>query len=306
MIEEGEVGVCPLSVIIVNHNAGKLLGDCVQAILKQVREVIVVDNASTDGSLATLRTQNDQSALRLIESARNLGFAAACNLAVQAARQPYLLFLNPDSLPEPGALARMLKVLQQHPEAGMAGGLLKNPDGSEQRGGRRALPTPWRSFVSAFGLTRFSGRWPHLFFDFNLHRQPLPQQPISVEAISGALMLVRREAMEAVGPWDEGYFLHCEDLDWCLRFHQKGWDILFVPDAPVVHYQGTSSRARPLFVEWHKHRGMLRFYRKFFRQHYPGPLMVFVAAGVWLHFGLVAIHHTGRRILDAALGRRHD
>ena len=309
MIKEGDGDrpqLAPISVIIVNHNAGALLGDCIQAVLGQVREVIVVDNASTDDSLAPLRTQADQSVLRLIESRQNLGFAAACNLGVRTAQQPYVLFLNPDSLPAPGTPARLLQVLQQHPEAGMVGGLLLNPDGSEQRGGRRALPTPWRTFVGAFGLTRFSRCWPRLFFDFHLHRQPLPQHPISVEAISGALMLVRREAMEAVGPWDEGYFLHCEDLDWCLRFHQKGWDILFVPDAPVVHHQGTSSRARPLFVAWHKHRGMLRFYRKFFRQHYPGPLMWLVAAGVWLRFGLVAVHHMGRRILDAVVGRRHD
>jgi len=278
----------PLSVIIVNHNAGALLGECVQAVQKQAaREVIVVDNASTDESLSLLRARVESDVLSIIETGHNLGFAAACNIGVRAATQPFLLFLNPDGIPAPGSLARLLQVLEQHPHAGMVGGLLLNPDGTEQRGGRRAIPTPGRVLMRD---------------DFNLHRTPLPQQPTPVEAISGALMLVRREAMEAVGPWDEGYFLHCEDLDWCLRFRQKGWDILFVPDAPVVHYQGACSRARPLFVEWHKHRGMLRFYRKFFRQRYPGPLMGLVAAGVWLRFGMVALRHTARRLRGGRRG----
>ena len=273
----------PLSVIIVNHNAGPLLSECVRAVQGQaVREVIVVDNGSTDGSLELLRERADPAALGIVETGRNLGFAAACNIGLRAATQPFLLFLNPDGIPAPGSLARLLQVLEQHPAAGMVGGLLLNPDGTEQRGGRRAIPTPGQVLMRR---------------KFNLHGTPLPSQPTPVEAISGALMLVRREAMQAVGPWDEGYFLHCEDLDWCLRFRQKGWDILFVPDAPVVHYQGTCSRARPLFVEWHKHRGMLRFYRKFSSQPSSGLLMGLVALGVWLRFGLVVLRHAVRRTL---------
>ncbi len=293
----------PISVVIVNHNAGALLGDCVQAVERAgVAEVIVVDNASTDGSLELLRRGAPPATRTLIETGRNAGFAAACNLGVRAAHQPFLLFLNPDGIPAPGALARLLQVLAQHPRAGMVGGLLLNPDGTEQRGGRRAIPTPGRAFLRAFRLGRLTRRGSTLS-GFDLHGTPLPSGPAPVEAISGALMLVRREAMTAVGPWDEGYFLHCEDLDWCLRFREKGWDILFVPDAPVVHHQGTCSRARPVFVEWHKHRGMLRFYRKFFRHRYPGPLMGLVAAGVWLRFGMVAAAHAARRVLPTR-GRR--
>ena len=109
--------------------------------------------------------------------------------------------------------------------------------------------------------------------------------------ISGALMLVPRNAMERVGNWDERYFLHCEDLDLCMRFHDSGWKILFVPDAVVTHYQGGSSRARPIFVEWHKHKGMVQFYRKFFSHRYPGVLMWCVHFGVWLRFCVVALRH---------------
>ncbi|MDB5764001.1 MAG: dTDP-Rha--alpha-D-GlcNAc-pyrophosphate polyprenol alpha-3-L-rhamnosyltransferase [Herminiimonas sp.] len=282
----------PVSIVIVNHNAGSLLTDCVRTGLEQARQVIVVDNASSDSSLSQLEANfPSESRLRVIRSGRNLGFAAGCHTGVQAATESCILFLNPDCILTEGALDRMLKALQSDPRAGMVGGLLTNPDGTEQGGGRRAVPTPWRSFVRAVSLHRFANRWPRLFFDFYLHLQPLPNGPLEVEAISGALMLVRREAIEDVGSWDQGYFLHCEDLDWCMRFRQKGWKILFVPDAPVVHYQGTCSRSRPIFVEWHKHKGMMRFYRKFFYHQYPGILMWLVALGVWGRFGVVAAYY---------------
>jgi len=154
-------------------------------------------------------------------------------------------------------------------------------------------------------LWQLGNIWPRLFFDFYLHKKPLPSQPIEVEAISGACMLVKREAIEDVGQWDEGYFLHCEDLDWCMRFRQKGWKIMFVPDAKVAHDKGTCSRSRPIFVEWHKHKGMMRFYRKFFRHQYPGVLMWLVAAGVWLRFSAVALYYTVKRPLTL-LKRRHE
>lgn len=147
-----------------------------------------------------------------------------------------------------------------------------------------------------------SDRWPRLFFDFHLHKQPLPDRAIEVEAISGACMLVKREAIDAVGLWDEGYFLHCEDLDWCMRFSQHGWKILFVPTARITHALGVCSRSRPIFVEWHKHKGMMRFYHKFFRHQYPGVLMGLVTIGVWLRFALLAAYYSGKHI-GKALGR---
>ncbi|MDN5836993.1 MAG: glycosyltransferase family 2 protein, partial [Nitrosospira sp.] len=255
-----------ISVVIVNYNAGQFLTECIQSALPQVNEALVVDNASSDISLdLCARRFPAEPKLKVIRNTANLGFAAACNIGAAQAAGAYVLFLNPDCILREGSLQRMVQVLETSPETGMAGGLLINEDGTEQAGGRRAIPTPWRSFVRAFGLYRLADYWPRLFFDFHLHKQALPDHPIEVEAISGALMLVRREAMKDVGLWDEGYFLHCEDFDWCMRFRQKGWKILFVPDAPVVHHKGISSRARPIFVEWHKHKGMMRFYRKFFR-----------------------------------------
>lgn len=284
--------------IIVNYNAGPYLIECVHSVLPLVSKVLVVDNASTDTSL-NLCSQRfaDEPNLKIIRNSTNLGFAAACNAGIGHAMGEFLLFLNPDCRLDASAVSKLMRVLESDRSVGMVGGLLLNPDGSEQGGGRRAIPTPWRSFVRAFGLTHFAKRWPRVFFDFHLHKQPLPTQPVEVEAISGACMLVKRTAMEDVGPWDEGYFLHCEDLDWCMRFRQKGWKIMFVPSARVTHALGVSSRSRPIFVEWHKHKGMMRFYRKFFRRQYPGAMMSLVALGIWLRFGFVAGYYTIKRMV---------
>lgn len=288
-------------IIIVNNNAGALLARCVGAVQGVASRIIVVDNDSQDDSLALLQQavpQNER--LRLIRTGRNLGFSAGCNIGIAASTANHLLFLNPDCVMQPGSLQRLLAVLQHDATLGMVGGLLTNPDGTEQAGGRRSVPTPWRSLVRVLGLAHFSSRWPTLFPDFNLHEQPLPAEPVEVEAISGALMLVRRQAMEDVGLWDEGYFLHCEDIDWCMRFRQRGWKIFFVPDAPVVHEQGACSRARPVFVEWHKHRGMMRFYGKFFRHQYPGVLGWLINFAVWLRFAAVVLRIQARKLLPGA------
>ena len=282
-----------VSLIIVNYNACACLVACVSSALNQVDEVDVVDNASIDDSLAQLEAVfSGDRRLKIVRNRENLGFAAGCNVGIDHSSGSCLLFLNPDCVLEQDSVSRLLQVLDDHQDVGMVGGLLVNPDGTEQAGGRRAIPTPWRSFVRAFGLSHFADRWPRLFFDFHLHKQPLPTHPIEVEAISGACMLVNRAAIQSVGHWDEGYFLHCEDLDFSMTLRGKGWKIMFVPDARIMHDKGGCSRSRPLFVEWHKHRGMMRFYRKFFHHQYPGPLMWLVALGIWLRFSLVAAHHS--------------
>ena len=226
-----------ISAIIVNFNAGALLRTSVNSILNCSLdiEVIVIDNASIDSSLNTLQ---DLPNVQIVRNSKNRGFAAACNQGIELAKADNLLFLNPDCSFSPGMMAELLKILRENSDVGMVGGNLVNADGTEQRGGRRAVPTPWRTLVRTFGLAKLSNRWPKLFYDFYLHKQPLPKNPIEVEAISGACMLVKREAIDDVGQWDDEYFLHCEDLDWCMRFRLKGWKILFVPTAIITHEQG--------------------------------------------------------------------
>ncbi|OHX35246.1 dTDP-Rha--alpha-D-GlcNAc-pyrophosphate polyprenol alpha-3-L-rhamnosyltransferase [Methylomonas sp. LWB] len=287
-----------IDAIVVNYNAGNLLQTCIASlnVCPVVSKVIVVDNFSHDDSLRAIQ---HLPGVQIIKNNKNFGFAAACNMGIEKTDADYLLFLNPDCSFLPGTMSRIVEHMRADSAIGMAGGVLINPgDGTEQAGGRRAIPTPWRSFVRAFGLHRYANRWPRLFYDFCLHDELLPGAPVAVEAISGACMLVKREAIDDVGLWDEGYFLHCEDLDWCMRFRQKGWKILFIPDAKIIHQQGACSRSRPFFVEWHKHKGMLRFYRKFFRHQYPGILMWLVTFGVWFRFFLVAGYYLAKRMLD--------
>ncbi|WP_024335020.1 glycosyltransferase family 2 protein [Desulfotignum balticum] len=291
------VPIC--SVLIVNYNGGELVLDSVRAVLiSSVRvQVLVWDNASADGSPDSLeKAFAGESRFALFRYSENIGFAAGVNRLLEKAKGKFLLLLNPDCVLKTDTIETVAQVLDENPDAGMAGCLLRNPDGSEQAGCRRQVPTPWRSLVRVLHLDKVFPGHPR-FQSISLNSTPLPDNPVEAEAISGAFMLVTRKALEDVGPLDDHYFMHCEDLDWCMRFRQKGWQILFVPDASAIHHQGHCSISRPIAVELYKHKGMLRFYDKFFRHQYPGLLMWLVKASVWLRFGLVTLYHwAGNRL----------
>ncbi len=279
-----------VSVIIVNYNAGQELTASVASLLQAeaVDEIIVVDNASSDASIRELcgTFPEESHPLKVLSNQKNLGFAVACNQGARVARGACLLYLNPDCLVEPDTVVVLLNALRDEPRAGMVGGLILNHDGSEQRGCRRMVPTPWKSFVNSMGLRFLSRWWPGVFTDFRMDGTPLPDRPVAVDSISGACMLVRREALIDVGPFDEEYFLHCEDLDWCMRFRLRGWKIMFVPKARLKHSKGSCSLSRPVFVEWSKHKGMVRFSGKFFANLYPRPVFLLICLGIWLRFGI--------------------
>lgn len=280
-----------IDVIIVNFNGGKLLTQCVQTVLASTVPVAiyVVDNASQDDSLLMLQqTIPNDKRVQVIKNANNLGFARAANLALPYTTSEYLLFLNPDCLIQANTLAQFANTLDQYPQAGIAGGLVRNRDGSEQAGCRRCIPTPWRTIVRVFHLDRL---FPNSQYcqSFVLTHQPLPTNPVEIEGISGACMFVRRSALQTVGQMDEAYFLHCEDLDWFMRFHAQQISILFIPSIEVVHVKGVCSRDRPIMTLWYKHRGMVRFYRKFFRHQYPLLLLWCVILAVWVRFGILTL-----------------
>ncbi len=276
-----------VSAIVVNFNAESCLEQCLKSIASSLSfdvEVIVVDNASTDKSVDVLKTAaKENSNLQVIWNRENVGFARACNQALKYAQGEYILFLNPDCIILEKTLEDLVHTLEQNSKIGMVGPLIINPDGSEQAGARRKVPTPWRSLMQTLGLWRI---FPSE--DFRLHKTPLPSKATEVDAISGAFMLVKREALQEVGTMDEGYFMHCEDLDLAMRFKEAGWQILFVPHAKALHHKGVSSNGRGFPVLWHMHVGMLRFYKKFFRHKYPLPIMGLVYVGVWLRFSLLA------------------
>lgn len=284
-----------ISVVIVNYNAGPFLVKCIESVHVQADEIIIVDNASVDNSLdESARQFAAQPKIKFVENTTNLGFASACNIGIAHSKSDVVLFLNPDCQIDKFAVGKMLQILLSDQQIGMVGCQLINPDGSEQAGGRRYAPTLSRSLVRAFGRSGF-GDSCSKFADFNLHKQPLPKHPVEVEAISGACLMTKREAIDDVGLWDEAYFLHCEDLDWCMRYRRKGWKILFVPEARVVHELGVYSQSRLVFVEWHKHKGMIRYFRKFLKDQYPWGTTGLVALGVWLRFGVVTVWKTVSR-----------
>jgi hypothetical protein len=242
--------------------------------------------------------QNDR--LTIIRNSANLGFATACNIGLAHTVSENLLLLNPDCQVMEGAIDRLLTVLRSTDRVGMAGPFLVNIDGSEQAGGRRKLPTP--RLVLGQSTKKLQWLLPFQFSSFLLHHEPLPDQPTEVEAISGACMIVRREMIADIGPLDQEYFLHCEDLDWCMRARQQGWKILFVPDAKVVHQKGVSSRSRPLRVEYHKHKGMVRFYNKLLSDRSRW-LLALVTAGVWIRYAAIAMVHLLARGFKQLRGR---
>ena len=285
-----------ITAIIVNYNSGALLTACVTSLFASTYplKIVVSDNASTDDSLDRLLAFHGSDArLKVVRNGANLGFSGGCNKGLPYANGEYVLFINPDCVVLPDAVERMRSIMESHPEAGMAGCLIRNVDGSEQVGCRRYVPTPWRSLVRVLRLDRlFPGDLR--FRTFNMVGTPLPSRPVLIEALSGAFMFVRRSALAQVGPLDEHYFLHCEDLDWCMRFRQAGYTILFVPDVEITHLKG-GSQAPPLFVEWHKHKGMARFYQQFFRNEYPWVLMLVVIVAVWARLALMAPYLFFRR-----------
>ena len=277
-----------VSAIVVNYNAGITLRDLVLSLVvgADLDGIIIVDNASSDASLEFLgRGEFSGANIRLVRNSGNRGFAAACNQGAALADSPYLLFINPDCRMDTGALRRLLAVLRGNPHAVMAGPLILNSDGTEQRGCRRYLPDPRRALMRVLGLGKPDARGKIVGFD--LTGTPLPSVPTEVEAISGACMLLRRKAFGKLGGWDEGYFLHCEDLDLCMRLGRAGMRTVFVPDARVTHVQGVSSRRRPVFVLWHKHRGMWRYFTKFQRAASPVWLTMLVWFGIWSRFLLL-------------------
>lgn len=287
-----------LSIIVVNHNAGEHLAEVVGAAWGAAphAEVVVVDNGSEDHSIPILLERyRSASRLHLVRIPGNIGFGRAVNYAASFCQGELMLLLNPDCHLEASTIAACSAALAAHPEAAMAGCLIRNPDGSEQRGCRRQLPKP------ASALAFFWSRWRKRpqESDFNLTGQPLPAAPVTVEAISGAFMLIRRRVFQQIDGFDAGYFLHGEDLDLCLRLKQHGWGILFVPQAMATHWQGSCSTRRPFFVAWHKHQSMVRYYRLHLAAGDPLPMRLLVPLGIMLHGALTMVQLGASRLVPA-------
>ena len=225
--------------------------------------------------------------LQVVNGHGNVGFARGCNIGARQARGQYLLLLNPDCLLSPSAIPALLSEATAFDGDWMLGCRVLNPDGTDQRGSRRALLTPYTAFVEVFRLDRLMPR------HFNRHRlnhheSPLPNCTARVPAITGACMMLQATTFRAVGGMDEGYFLHVDDLDLCRRLRGAQIPIYFTPNVEVVHHAG-SSQANPIRVEWHKTRGFLRYFFRHYRDLRWLPLVALIGIGAVVRFGVRTI-----------------
>ncbi|TAN55857.1 MAG: glycosyltransferase family 2 protein [Magnetospirillum sp.] len=277
-----------VSVVTVTYRTGIILSDCLAALLDhgEIVEIIVVDNGNPPDTTDLLdRLAEANPTVRLIRPGRNIGFAAGCNSGAAKATGRYLAFVNPDLIVPPGSFDRILAAFAGNGNAWLCGGRLLNMDGSEQRGGRREVLTPWRAFVELTRLDRLAPAHPH-FRRLHLMDGRPPHEVTAVPIISGAFMVMPRSRFTALGGMDEHMFLHMEDVDLCLRVLLQGGTVLYCGDTPVYHQRGTSTVTRG-FVEWHKTRSTIHYFFKHFRAAYPGWSLYLISGLLLLRWGLV-------------------
>ena len=247
-----------LSIVIVNWNTRDLLAQCLESIQAYPPgvpyEVWVVDNASADGSAAMVRARFPW--VYLIQNEQNVGFAVANNQAIRGSRGRNVVLLNSDTRVRPGALGALVAFVQAHPRAGAVGARILNGDGSLQPSCHPML-APGREF---WRLLFLEGIWPRATYPMQRWDLETPRQ---VEAIKGACLLLRREALDQVGLLDEGYFMYTEEVDLCYRLARAGWELWWVPQAEVVHHQAQSSRQAAERMYLQLYRSKVLFYRKF-------------------------------------------
>jgi N-acetylglucosaminyl-diphospho-decaprenol L-rhamnosyltransferase len=255
-------GAPGLDVVIVSYRCRELLRGCLEALRAHPpslpMKIVVVDNASADGTVEMVRSEFPET--ELIPSPSNLGFAAATNLGARRGDAPVVLALNPDTAVTHGALDKVLDTLRSHPEVAVVGPRLLRDDGTLDHASKRSFPTPLSALGHFTGIGRRSGAGGRLAS----YRAPDVESG-PVDSVNGAFMLMRREAFEAAGGFDEGYWMYMEDLDLSYRLAEAGWTSWYEPDAVVTHVKGGTTRGgRSVRLTWAFHRGMFRFYR----QHY--------------------------------------
>ena len=242
-----------LTVVIVSYNVKHYLEQCIVSVQQAARDIdhdiIVVDNASSDGTVGYLRQRFPQG-VTIVESMHNLGFARANNIAINQSQSQYVLLLNPDTFISEDSLRTVIAFMDEHPQAGAAAAQMHNADGTLAPESRRALPTPWVSLLKMLG---FSRRYymSHLSW----------QEPNPIDVVSGAFMMLRREALESVGLLDENFFMYGEDIDLSYRVVKGGYQNWYVP-APIVHYKGESTQKSSFRYVHVFYQAMLIFFRK--------------------------------------------
>lgn len=264
-----------VGVVVVSHQSAQTIRRCLKLLLASapVVRIVVVDNASDDGTLALVeRLASEERRITLVRNGDNRGFAAACNQGASALDTPWVAFVNPDCYLQPEALQRLVAHGLARAGAGMLGVDLVDENG-------RADPAARRRDLSLRELLKEHGRRDDLY----LGRDPKADLQ-EVEAISGALMLVPLGLFLQLGGFDEAFRLHVEDLDLCRRTRAAGYEVLVANDITAVHVGGVSGRDRPLWVEWQKHGSLWRYFKKFEADETPWWLKPVLWTGLWAHF----------------------
>ncbi|MET0718120.1 MAG: glycosyltransferase family 2 protein [Pseudoxanthomonas sp.] len=266
-----------IAVIVVSHESASTLEDCLLRLraARGVAEIRVIDNASLDGTLDIIQRHAAMDArLRFIGNPDNPGFAVACNQGAKESTAPWLAFVNPDLLVAADTLWRLRAHAEEAGGKALLGVDLVDEDGVRDEAARRRDPDFGAMLFSPSAGSRLGVR---------VEEAMVLQK---VEALSGALMLMPRGLFDLLGGFDEGYRLHAEDLDLCRRARAAGALVAVANDISVVHLRGVSSRARPVFVEWHKHRGLWRYFGKFEASQRNTPTRIGVWLAIWAHFPL--------------------
>ncbi len=270
-----------IAAVVVSYRSLETIDECLQRLRRAdgVVEIRVVDNGSDDGTVDILqRHALHDPRVRFIANPDNPGFAVACNQGAADSHEPWLAFVNPDCLPEADTLAR-LRALASSLHEPLLGADLVDEAGDRDAAARRHDPdfaAMLRGLLSGQGL-RSTAHAMALAPDDSVELQP-------VEVVSGALMLMPRSLFERIGGFDERYRLHAEDLDLCRRARAAGATLAVANRVRVVHVRGVSSRSRPVFVEWHKHRGLWRYFRTFEAPRRGLAMRAAVFATIWLRF----------------------
>jgi N-acetylglucosaminyl-diphospho-decaprenol L-rhamnosyltransferase len=274
-----------VAAIVINRNTKDFLGSCLSSIREQEFEddisIWVVDNGSTDGSPEMVLSQFPDA--NLVWNDKNVGYARACNQGARNTHEPLLLFMNSDTVLTPGTVQALVDYFEANPDAGVVGPRILNDDGSLQYSCRE-FPSIKDACIHAF-LGLFSVSNPATVRYKNAdwgHREAA-----RVDWVSGCFMAVRRAAFEAVGGFDDRYFMYVEDVDFCWRVGQSGWTVWYLPAGEVFHHIGMSSQAVPVRMVFYHHAGMLRFHRKTYRGRARPLVNATVAAGVAARFLLI-------------------
>lgn len=292
-----------LTVVILNWNARRELEECLRSLMGQRFrhrvEVIVADNASSDGSREMVRQQFP--GVRLIHHPRNLGFCAGNNRAVPEQPGRYVLFLNPDTVVTECALDTLVDFADALPDAGIVGPRLLNPDGTLQYSCRR-FPSLGAGFFRNTPLGRLFPR-NHYTTDYLMSDWD-HAEPRDVDWVSGAALLIRREALEQTGGFDEQFFMYCEDVDLCWRAGKLGWRVVYCPESVIYHIIGRSSDQVPARATWLFHRAMYLFYRKHYARATHPLLRPLVVPGLFARAAGQIARYRWRRLKRMLSNRR--